>query len=923
MSRSTRSTPARGAKGSRRQVRSQSGKGGRNEGDEKGRASALTPDGRHLPMTSGPSFNNVIAGFYNSLPKLLRNTLPFGVDNSGGGSDEAAPIKDKRGASWQEVCFIHSIPGEDEEEGLVVLADGSMRKYILCRGTNIMLFDEQDRENLARQFGNFVNSCKSDIQILIKTNHMPVDEYITRYQLEPKSDNEYLKWYADYTDKWFRRIQDVSVIPQRDFYVVVSYQPPDCRTGQLWSGRRSIQKHEEYLENLNSMARTAFDQLRSHNLRPRVVTRREVRNLVYADLNPSLAEKEPEAPPSNPHSSEASVLAGSALKLANDHLWVDGKFIGTQYLFQLPNEPDLGWLSELLSLSVEYTVSIFIHQCKQGKGKSSSGRQESDEDDDFDEELDEFERPATSRRAAASIKEFLNASKKTLDVSLYISTMSEKPDLLNSNMDKIRRLFKKLGANIDRAQLMQLDAWQSTLAVGVDKLAIVHRVDSETASTLWPFFAGSCGTPDGVPFGFELNSREPVLLNPFFVGPSKEASNMFVVGSAGAGKSFAVSMMILRLLPMGMRFVLIDKSVDRFGAYRFITDLLGPELCAYIDLGPHTGGVINPFDMGPEDQDASGPSPEKVMRLIELLELMIAPEGSDTFVEAEKSLLDQLIRLAYMEAQIEGTVPTISDLIRATANSAQGETDPVQRERLHGFVRSLSQYAKTGMFGGLLDGPTNIDSEKHFIVFDTREVNDPRLERVMTYVLADFIRRKAADSRERGVRFAAVIDEAASFMRFKSGARYLETLSRNARGYGMMLVAITQQLKDFFRSPDQAESIVDNSQIKLLLRQDPSDMKLLKETLKLRDAEVEAIEQFVTVEGKRKESRALLIVGGVNGAISLVPSPMDYWICTSEPIRDIPKRLKMIQEVKAKNPKLTHTDACRQAAYYLGLRHEG
>jgi hypothetical protein len=50
---------------------------------------------------------------------------------------------------------------------------------------------------------------------------------------------------------------------------------------------------------------------------------------------------------------------------------------------------------------------------------------------------------------------------------------------------------------------------------------------------------------------------------------------------------------------------------------------------------------------------------------------------------------------------------------------------------------------------------------------------------------------------------------------------------------------------------------------------------------------------------------------------------MDYWICTSEPIKDIPKRLKMIQEVKAKNPKLSHTDACRQAVYYLGLQHDG
>jgi hypothetical protein len=46
---------------------------------------------------------------------------------------------------------------------------------------------------------------------------------------------------------------------------------------------------------------------------------------------------------------------------------------------------------------------------------------------------------------------------------------------------------------------------------------------------------------------------------------------------------------------------------------------------------------------------------------------------------------------------------------------------------------------------------------------------------------------------------------------------------------------------------------------------------------------------------------------------------MDYWICTSEPSNDIPKRLSMIEEVKAKNPKMNQTDACRQAVYYLGL----
>jgi type IV secretory pathway VirB4 component len=275
-----------------------------------------------------------------------------------------------------------------------------------------------------------------------------------------------------------------------------------------------------------------------------------------------------------------------------------------------------------------------------------------------------------------------------------------------------------------------------------------------------------------------------------------------------------------------------------------------------------------------------------------------------------------------MEAQLNGKLPTMSDMARVTSQAAMTETDPMQKERLQQFARGLSLFTKSGAFGGLVDGYTNIDTEKLFIVFDTREVNEPRLERIAVYILAEFIRRKAAESKERGVRFAAIIDEASTLMRFKAGARLLDDLSRRARHYGMMLVSITQQLKDFFRQQEEADSVVKNAHMKILLRQDPSDLKLLKETLRLRDAEVHAIEQFAKDQEKRKESQALLIVGAVHGTIKLVPSPMDYWICTSEPIRDIPKRKKMIQEVRAKNPKLSETDACRQAVYYLGLQQD-
>jgi type IV secretory pathway VirB4 component len=275
-----------------------------------------------------------------------------------------------------------------------------------------------------------------------------------------------------------------------------------------------------------------------------------------------------------------------------------------------------------------------------------------------------------------------------------------------------------------------------------------------------------------------------------------------------------------------------------------------------------------------------------------------------------------------MEAGFRNTVPTMSDLARVTSQAAADEVDPGQRERLQSFARGLSLFTRSGAFGGLVDGYTNIDTEKLFIVFDTREVNDPRLERMAVFILAEFIRRKAAEAKVRGIRFAAIIDEAATLMRFKAGARLLDDLSRRARHYGMMLVSITQQLKDFFRQAELADSVVKNSHMKILLRQDPSDLRLLKETLRLTDAEVVAIENFTKDEEKRRDSQCLLIVGGVHGTIRLVPSPMDYWICTSEPINDIPSRRRMIEEVKAKNPNLNHTDACRQAVYYLGLQYD-
>src|SRR5439155_13574611 len=100
------------------------------------------------------------------------------------------------------------------------------------------------------------------------------------------------------------------------------------------------------------------EQLRGANLRPSILSRKDVRSLIYSDLNPSLYKQDHDAPPSRPDTSEASCLARSALKVTEGHLWLDNQYVGTQYMAEPPHETWMGWLVDLLTLSVEYSLSL-------------------------------------------------------------------------------------------------------------------------------------------------------------------------------------------------------------------------------------------------------------------------------------------------------------------------------------------------------------------------------------------------------------------------------------------------------------------------------------------------------------------------------------------------------------------------------------
>jgi hypothetical protein len=77
--------------------------------------------------------------------------------------------------------------------------------------------------------------------------------------------------------------------------------------------------------------------------------------------------------------------------------------------------------------------------------------------------------------------------------------------------------------------------------------------------------------------------------------------------------------------------------------------------------------------------------------------------------------------------------------------------------------------------------------------------------------------------------------------------------------------------------------------MQLFLRQSPDELAYLRDALKLTDAEVAQIAHLKT--DKRRAAQAFLVNGTRGrGTVSVRLGPRAYWICTSDPIADVPER---------------------------------
>src|SRR5207253_8804410 len=162
--------------------------------------------------------------------------------------------------------------------------------------------------------------------------------------------------------------------------------------------------------------------------------------------------------------------------------------------------------------------------------------------------------------------------------------------------------------------------------------------------------------------------------------------------------------------------------------------------------------------------------------------------------------------------------------------------------------------------------------------------DDPRLETAMSLLIAHSTAQRA--SGKAGRRSITVLDECWFLLDSPVLAPEVVQLFRTARKRNSSVWGISQTLEDFVGTSIQPRphgpGIVKNANTKLIGQQ-PGDMSVLENQLHLNEVALAAIKRFTSPQ-KGRYAEMLLVIGEkseTTQTVRLVPTPIDYWICTS------------------------------------------
>jgi hypothetical protein len=566
-----------------------------------------------------------------------------------------------------------------------------------------------------------------------------------------------------------------------------------------------------------------------------------------------------------------------ALSIGTRHLEVGSDWVATLAVTGYPREVTAGWLAPLLSHPGRLDLALHIDpidpvtattRLRRQHARLESGRlHDTSRGRPADPHLDVAVQDAAELAARVA-----RSQARLYRVGLYLTVHADTEEQLVDEIAAVRALAASLLVDTCTLSYRTVQAWVSTLPLGLDLLTMTRTFDTPALAAACPFDSPQLPAPDpiaaGRPSGV-LYGRDAASGLAFVDRFAAEAHNhnQVVLGRSGSGKSYLVKTEILRSLYRGIEQIIIDPE----GEYRRLAEAVGG---IHIPLGT-PGHRLNPFDLDlhtGRDGRRTAPRDALGRRKLFLHTLIQAMLGDLT--PAQRAVLDAALTATYHCAGITEDpstwtrpAPTLTDLRKQLA--------AIGTPAAEDLAAALHPYVGDGSYAGLLDGPTTITPDGPMIVFSLRDVPD-ELRTIATLLVLDTTWRTISNPAMRRPRLVT-IDEAWLLLRQRGGAEFLYRAAKSFRKYWAGLTVATQDVGDVL-STELGRAIMANASTQILLRQAASAIDEVAGAFGLSDGE----KQFLL--SAAQGSGLLSTAQGTDRAVfAALASPSEHNLITSDP----------------------------------------
>lgn len=325
------------------------------------------------------------------------------------------------------------------------------------------------------------------------------------------------------------------------------------------------------------------------------------------------------------------------------------------------------------------------------------------------------------------------------------------------------------------------------------------------------------------PFGIKMADRltgKPIHLDISDL-PMKRGiitnRNKFILGPSGSGKSFFTNHMVRQYYEQGAHVLLVDTGNSYQGLCELIKGKTKGEDGVYFTYTEDNPIAFNPFytDDGVFDIEKR----ESVKTLI----LTLWKRDDEPPTRSEEVALSNAVSGYIERIKLDDVYPSFNGFYEYVKGDYRKVLEEKQvREKdfdIANFLNVLEPYYKGGEYDYLLNSDKQLDLlSKRFIVFEIDAIKDHKiLFPIVTIIIMEVFINKMR--RLKGIRKLILIEEAWKAIAKEGMAEYIKYLFKTVRKYFGEAIVVTQEVDDIIQSPIVKESIINNSDCKILLDQ--------------------------------------------------------------------------------------------------------